>query len=113
MATAVFFHAHPDDEAIATAGTMARMAADGHRVVLVTATRGELGEVPDGFLAPGETLAERRTQELGAACAVLGVARQSSSITATPAWRARTATTILGASGRPTSKRQPVAWRPS
>ncbi|HXQ43388.1 MAG TPA: PIG-L family deacetylase [Acidimicrobiales bacterium] len=75
MATAVFFHAHPDDEAIATAGTMARLAADGHRVVLVTATRGELGEVPDGFLAPGETLAERRAVELEAACAVLGVAR--------------------------------------
>jgi LmbE family N-acetylglucosaminyl deacetylase len=75
MATAVFFHAHPDDEAIATGGTMAKMAADGHRVVLVTATRGELGEVPDGLLAPGETLAARRAKELAAACAVLGVAR--------------------------------------
>jgi LmbE family N-acetylglucosaminyl deacetylase len=75
MATAVFFHAHPDDEAIATAGTMARLADDGHRVVLVTATRGELGEVPDGFLAPGETLADRRALELDAACSILGVAR--------------------------------------
>jgi LmbE family N-acetylglucosaminyl deacetylase len=75
MATAVFFHAHPDDEAIQTGGTMARMAADGHRVVLVTATRGELGEVPDGLLNPGETLAERRADELAAACKVLGVAR--------------------------------------
>src|SRR5579863_1793291 len=75
MATAVFFHAHPDDEAIQTGGTMARMAAEGHRVVLVTATRGELGEVPDGVLAPGETLAARRAVELSAACAVLGVAR--------------------------------------
>ena len=75
MATAVFFHAHPDDEAIATGGTMARMAADGHRVVLITATRGELGEVPDGILDPGQTLAERRADELAAACAVLGVAR--------------------------------------
>jgi len=75
MATAVFFHAHPDDEAIATGGTMARLAADGHRVVLITATRGELGEVPEGYLSPGETLAERRATELAAACAVLGVAR--------------------------------------
>jgi LmbE family N-acetylglucosaminyl deacetylase len=75
MATAVFFHAHPDDEAIATGGTMARMAAAGHRVVLVTATRGELGEVPEGYLNPGETLADRRARELDAACAVLGVAR--------------------------------------
>jgi len=75
MATVFFFHAHPDDEAIATGGTMALMAAAGHRVVLITATRGELGEVPDGYLDPGETLADRRARELDAACAVLGVAR--------------------------------------
>jgi LmbE family N-acetylglucosaminyl deacetylase len=76
MATAVFFHAHPDDEAIATGGTMAKLAAEGHRVVLVTATRGELGETPDGLLRAGESLAERRAGELAAACEVLGVARQ-------------------------------------
>jgi LmbE family N-acetylglucosaminyl deacetylase len=75
MATVVFFHAHPDDETIATGGTMARLAAEGHRVVLVTATAGELGEVPEGLLSPGETLAERRARELAEACAVLGVAR--------------------------------------
>jgi len=75
MSTAVFFHAHPDDEAISTGGTMARMATEGHRVVLVTATRGELGEVPEGLLSPGETLAQRRAVELAAACDVLGVAR--------------------------------------
>ena len=77
MATIVFFHAHPDDEAIATAGTMASLADQGHRVVLVTATRGELGEVPDGLLAPGETLAERRRIELDEACRILGVARHT------------------------------------
>ena len=76
MATAVFFHAHPDDESISTGGTMAAMADAGHRVVLVTATRGELGEVPEGLLGPGETLSERRARELAAACAELGVARQ-------------------------------------
>jgi LmbE family N-acetylglucosaminyl deacetylase len=75
MATALFFHAHPDDEAITTGGTMAKLADEGHRVVLVTATGGELGEVPDGLLAPGETLAERRAEELAAACDALGVAR--------------------------------------
>lgn len=75
MATALFFHAHPDDEAISTGGTMARLAAEGHRVVLVTATAGELGEVPDGYLDPGETLVERRRRELAAACDALGVAR--------------------------------------
>ncbi len=76
MATAVFFHAHPDDEAIATGGTMAAMAAQGHRVVLVTATDGSLGEVPDGLLADGESLAERRAVELERAGAALGVHRQ-------------------------------------
>src|SRR3974390_196863 len=75
MATVTFFHAHPDDEAIATGGTMAALAAQGHRVVLVTATGGELGEVPEGLLDPGETLAERRARELAAACEALGVQR--------------------------------------
>ncbi len=76
MATIVFVHAHPDDEAIATGGTMAKMADGGHRVVLVTATRGELGELPAGGLDPGETLTERRVAELDEACRILGVARQ-------------------------------------
>jgi len=75
MATAVFFHAHPDDEAIATGGTMARAAAEGHRVVLVCATKGELGEVAEGFLADGETLTDRRVDEVQAAGAVLGAQR--------------------------------------
>ena len=44
MATVAFIHAHPDDEAIVTAGTMASLSAGGHRVVLITATGGELGE---------------------------------------------------------------------
>ena len=46
-ATLVCFHAHPDDEAIATGGSMARADAEGHRVVLVVATDGAHGEVPD------------------------------------------------------------------
>jgi LmbE family N-acetylglucosaminyl deacetylase len=75
MSTLVCFHAHPDDEAIGTGGTIAKAAKDGHRVVLVVATRGELGEYPDGFLAPGETLAERREKEMADAARVLGAAR--------------------------------------
>src|SRR2546423_14972588 len=54
---------------------MAMAAAAGHRVVVVTATAGECGEVPDGILAPGETLGERRQKELAEAAAILGVAR--------------------------------------
>jgi LmbE family N-acetylglucosaminyl deacetylase len=73
--TAVFFHAHPDDECILTAGTMVQLAAAGSRIVLVMATRGEHGEVDDGVLAEGETLGEHRTRELEAAASVLGVSR--------------------------------------
>jgi LmbE family N-acetylglucosaminyl deacetylase len=75
MATLVCFHAHPDDEAIATGGTMAKAAAAGHRVVLVCATRGEHGEVPEGFLSPGESLTDRRVAETQAAAEALGVSR--------------------------------------
>jgi len=73
--TLVCFHAHPDDEALLTAGTMAKAAAAGHRVVLVVATRGEVGEVGGDFLDDGEALASRRWAELERSAAILGVAR--------------------------------------
>ncbi len=75
MGTLVSFHAHPDDEAIATGGTLARAAAEGHRTVVVFATRGEHGEVPEGFLAPGEELWRRREMEVDAAARALKVQR--------------------------------------
>ncbi len=73
--TIVSFHAHPDDEAILVGGTLSMAVDAGHRVVLVYATRGDLGEVDDGVLRPDEALAERREQEARAAGAVLGAAR--------------------------------------
>lgn len=75
MATLVSFHAHPDDESIIVAGTLRRAADQGHRVVLVFATRGELGEVEDGFLAPDEPLWQRRAAETLASAEILGAAR--------------------------------------
>ncbi|HEV7649546.1 MAG TPA: PIG-L family deacetylase [Actinophytocola sp.] len=75
MATMVTFHAHPDDECIACGGVMRKAYEDGHRVVLVVATRGERGEVPDGFLDGGEELWERRVKETHAAADILGAAR--------------------------------------
>ena len=75
MATLVTFHAHPDDESIAMGGVMAKAADEGHRVVLVVATRGEHGEVDEGFLDEGEPLWRRREQETRASAAILGVAR--------------------------------------
>jgi LmbE family N-acetylglucosaminyl deacetylase len=75
MATLVAFHAHPDDECIAQSGTLAKAAAAGHRTVIVYATKGEVGQVADGFLEQGETLVERRRAEAQQSAAVLGVAR--------------------------------------
>jgi LmbE family N-acetylglucosaminyl deacetylase len=75
VATLVTFHAHPDDEAIATGGTMAKAAASGHRVVLVVATRGEQGEPVPGVLGEGEPLWERRVVETRAAADIVGVER--------------------------------------
>jgi len=71
--TLVSFHAHPDDEALLTGGTLARAAAEGHRVVLVTATDGEAG-LSDGK-RQHPPLRERRRVELGRAAASLGCAR--------------------------------------
>ncbi|GAA3282423.1 PIG-L family deacetylase [Dactylosporangium vinaceum] len=68
--TVVAFHAHPDDETLLTGGTLARAAAEGHRVVLVTATLGEAG-----LAASGEGLGTRRHAELLAAAEALGCAR--------------------------------------
>ncbi|WP_420176259.1 PIG-L family deacetylase [Luteococcus sp. OSA5] len=74
MATIVFLHAHPDDEASATSGSMARAAQRGDRVVVVFATNGDHGEVPKS-LHPGETIVERRRSEAEAAAAVIGTQR--------------------------------------
>jgi len=68
-------HAHPDDESIGTGATMARYAAQGAQVTLVTCTLGELGEIIPPELAHLGTdeLGEYRIGELDAACAALGV----------------------------------------
>ncbi|MCU1351672.1 MAG: LmbE family protein [Acidimicrobiales bacterium] len=75
MGTIVSFHAHPDDESIGTAGTLSRAADAGHRVVLVFATRGELGEPVPGVLDPDEQLAMRRTAEVYESARIIGAER--------------------------------------
>lgn len=65
--------AHPDDEAFGTGGTLARYAAEGVRVILVCATRGEVGEIADPNLATPESLGEVRTTELQCAARILGI----------------------------------------
>ncbi len=69
-------HAHPDDESITMGGTLARYSAEGVRTTVVTATRGEVGEILDKDLDPKEAaprLASIREQELRNACKILGV----------------------------------------
>jgi len=75
MATLACFHAHPDDETIATGGLMAKAKSAGHRVVLIVATKGEHGEIQPGVLDEGEVLGDRRVQEVAEAAEVLGVDR--------------------------------------
>jgi LmbE family N-acetylglucosaminyl deacetylase len=72
--TVAFLHAHPDDEAIFTGGTIARLTASGHRVALVSATRGELGATTSLAEAGGDIAAQRETETRRAA-EVLGVER--------------------------------------
>lgn len=70
--TVVSFHAHPDDEALLTGGTLARVAAQGHRVVLVLATQGEQGLASTELTSD---LGRRRMQELTESAQALGCSR--------------------------------------
>ena len=74
--TICFVHAHPDDETLASGALIAHLVHLGHRVSVLTATRGEMGEVVPGplsQLAGTPELELRREQELAGALDVLGV----------------------------------------
>src|ERR1700733_663334 len=66
MATIVAFHAHPDDEVLLTGGTIARLTAEGHRVIVVVACDGDV------WGGPGQGA---RLEELRASAAILGAVR--------------------------------------
>jgi N-acetyl-1-D-myo-inositol-2-amino-2-deoxy-alpha-D-glucopyranoside deacetylase len=71
----LFVHAHPDDESMATGGTIARLVSEGVRVDLVTCTDGAEGEIHDPTLDPEEArprLAEIRSAELACSVDALG-----------------------------------------
>ena len=75
----LFVHAHPDDETVGTGATMARYAAAGDHVTLVTCTLGEEGEIHVPALsqleaAQADQLGGYRLIELERACAALGIA---------------------------------------
>ncbi len=74
--TLLAVHAHPDDESSKGAGTMARYADQGARVVVVTCTGGEAGEILNPAMdQPGvlERMPELRRQELAKALEILNV----------------------------------------
>ncbi len=74
----LFVHAHPDDETIATGGTIALLSGSGVHVVVLTCTRGERGEVALAKLkhleGDGPALAAHREGELADAMRILSVA---------------------------------------
>ena len=65
--------AHPDDEVFCAGGTMAHVAGAGGQVVVLSATRGERGQIRDASAATRRTLGAVREAELRAACAELGI----------------------------------------
>jgi LmbE family N-acetylglucosaminyl deacetylase len=67
VATVIAFHAHPDDEVLLTGGTLARLAAEGNRVIIAVAT--------DGGIGPASGNGQVRLGELRASASVLGAAR--------------------------------------
>jgi len=67
MANILFLQAHPDDEAIFTGGTIAALSDLGHEITVVFATKGELGEAPEG-----QDVAKVRQAEAIYACSILG-----------------------------------------
>ncbi len=65
--------AHPDDETFCAGGTLAAYTERGAEAMVLSATRGQAGQIRDAAQATRRTLAQVREQELRAACAALGV----------------------------------------
>ncbi|WP_207551510.1 PIG-L family deacetylase, partial [Mycobacteroides abscessus] len=69
-------HAHPDDESSRGAATLAKYAAEGHQVLVVTATGGERGDILNPVMNRAgvqENLRQVRRQEMALAAKTLGV----------------------------------------
>lgn len=65
--------AHPDDESFSSGGTIAQLAKAGADIVLLSATRGEAGELGIPPLTTKEALPQIREQELRNASKILGI----------------------------------------
>lgn len=67
--------AHPDDETFCAGGTFARYAEQGAEIMVVSATRGQAGQIRDAAVGNRRTIAAVREAELRLACECLGVTR--------------------------------------
>lgn len=65
--------AHPDDETFCAGGTLAKYAAAGAEIMIVSATRGDAGQIHDALVATRRTLGQVRERELRLACERLGI----------------------------------------
>ena len=65
--------AHPDDESFCAGGTLAKYAASGAEIMVVSATRGDAGQIRDARAATRRTLGSVRARELELACERLGI----------------------------------------
>jgi LmbE family N-acetylglucosaminyl deacetylase len=65
--------AHPDDEVFVAGGTLAKYAAAGSEIMVVSATKGQAGQIRDARIATRRTLGQVRAQELHRASEKLGV----------------------------------------
>ena len=72
MRTILFSFAHPDDESFSGAGTAMKYAAQGARIVLVTATLGERGKAGDPPVCSQAELGACRERELRDATSIIG-----------------------------------------
>jgi LmbE family N-acetylglucosaminyl deacetylase len=86
--TLLAVHAHPDDETITMGGTLARYSAEGVRTIVVTCTRGDLGDVGDPvLLTRASSVADLRDRELDAATRVTRVVRLGYSDSGMAGWQ--------------------------
>ena len=65
--------AHPDDESFCAGGTFARYTTAGAEAMVVSATRGQAGQIRSAKVATRRTLGQVREQELRLACQLLGI----------------------------------------
>ncbi len=69
----LFVFAHPDDETFSSGGTIAKLTQNKHQVILITATKGEAGELGNPPITTRDKIAQVREQELRRSTKILGV----------------------------------------